>query len=60
MFPEAFGLMAIVQAVITGCALLSDVGIDQSIIRHERGHVPAFVNTAWTLEVMRGFAIRIA
>jgi O-antigen/teichoic acid export membrane protein len=60
LFPEAFGLMAIVQAVIIGCTLLSDVGIDQSIIRHARGHHSSFLNTAWTLKVIRGFAIWIA
>lgn len=54
LFPEAFGLMAIVQAVITGVAMLSDVGIAQSIIKAKRGNEPAFVNTAWTMQVIRG------
>lgn len=54
LFPEAFGLMAIVQAVLVGVALLSDIGIEQSIIHNKRGNEPAFVNTAWTLKVIRG------
>lgn len=54
LFPEAFGMMAIVQAVMAGVALLSDVGIEQSIIQSSRGDVPAFVNTAWTMKVIRG------
>ncbi len=54
LFPEAFGLMAIVQAILIGITLLSDVGIEQSVIRHRDGETPTFVNTAWTLKVIRG------
>jgi O-antigen/teichoic acid export membrane protein len=54
LFPEAFGLMAIVQAVMVGVAMFSDVGIEQSIIHNKRGNEPAFVNTAWTIKVVRG------
>jgi O-antigen/teichoic acid export membrane protein len=57
LFPEAFGLMAIVQAVMTGLKLVSDVGITPSIVRHARGDSPSFLNTAWTLQVMRGLLI---
>jgi O-antigen/teichoic acid export membrane protein len=54
LFPEAFGLMAIVQAVLFGIIMLSDVGIEQSVIRHRDGETPAFLNTAWTLKIIRG------
>jgi O-antigen/teichoic acid export membrane protein len=54
LFPEAFGLMAIVQTVLSGIGMLSDVGIEQSIIQNSRGDIPAFVNTAWTLKLLRG------
>lgn len=57
MFPEAFGLMAIMQAVMIGVTLLSDFGIQQGIIRHSRGHETDFLNTAWTIQVMQGAAI---
>ena len=57
LFPEAFGLMAIVQSVIVGLIMLSDVGIESSIIQNERGHEAVFVNTAWTIQVIQGVFI---
>jgi O-antigen/teichoic acid export membrane protein len=35
--PDLFGLMAIAMMVIVGLALLSDVGLKQSIIQRKRG-----------------------
>ena len=60
LFPEAFGLMAIVQAVMVGLNMMSDVGIEQSIIHNKKGNEPAFVNTAWTVKVVRGVLMWIA
>jgi O-antigen/teichoic acid export membrane protein len=60
LFPEAFGLMAIVQAVMVGVAMFSDVGIEQSIIQNKSGNDHAFLNTAWTMKVMRGVLMWIA
>jgi O-antigen/teichoic acid export membrane protein len=54
LFPEAFGLMAIFQAVSIGVIMLSDVGIGPSIVQNERGNEPAFLNTAWTVQIVRG------
>ena len=59
LFPEAFGLMMIVQSVITGVALLSDVGLAQSIIRNPRGADTAFLNTAWTIQIAKGFLMAL-
>ncbi|HEY1101523.1 MAG TPA: oligosaccharide flippase family protein, partial [Myxococcota bacterium] len=54
LLPEsAFGINAMVFAVTTGLWLISDVGIGASIIRSERED-RAFLNTAWTLSVLRG------
>lgn len=57
LFPEAFGLMAIVQAILIGVTLLSDVGIEQSIIQDKRGAEPSFLNMAWTIQIIRGVLI---
>ena len=57
LFPEAFGLMALV-ALITGAAgLFSDVGIHDSLVRSPRGDDRAFRDTAWTLQILRGFLL---
>ncbi|MDX1366005.1 oligosaccharide flippase family protein [Pseudomonas sp.] len=57
LFPEAFGIMAIVQAVMVGLALLTDAGIEPAIIQSKRGHEPVFLNTAWTMQAMQGVLI---
>ncbi|MEL7034515.1 MAG: oligosaccharide flippase family protein [Cyanobacteria bacterium J06592_8] len=53
LIPELFGLMALVHTFITGVALFSDIGIRPSIIRSSRWNDPVFLNTAWTLQVLR-------
>lgn len=54
LLPEAFGLMAVVYAIITGLGLFCELGLAQSIVVHPRGRDPAFLNTAWTLQILRG------
>lgn len=60
LFPEAFGLMALVQVVTGGIEMFSDLGIRASLVRHERGDDPDFVNTAWTLQIVRGIVLWLA
>lgn len=57
LFPEAFGLVALVSIVFQGLELLSDVGLNQAVIQHRRGEETEFVNTVWTLKVIRGFIL---
>jgi O-antigen/teichoic acid export membrane protein len=57
LFPEAFGLMALVNAFMAGLAMFSDVGISQSVVQNPRGDVPAFLRTAWTFQVVRGLVL---
>ncbi|GET39417.1 oligosaccharide flippase family protein [Microseira wollei] len=57
LLPEAYGLIALVYVFITGLHLFSDVGIGPSIIQNKRGDDPAFLNTAWTIQVVRGFCL---
>ena len=57
LFPEAFGLMVLVQVVLSAAAMFSDVGLRDSIIRDERGSETSFQNTVWTLQIARGFLL---
>lgn len=57
LFPEAFGMMAIVQTVLLGLTMISDSGLEQSIMRSKRGDDPDFLNTAWTVQIVRGFLL---
>lgn len=54
LFPEAFGLMALISLVTVGLMLFSDVGIAPSIAQSKRGDDPDFLNTAWSIQVIRG------
>jgi O-antigen/teichoic acid export membrane protein len=54
LVPEYFGVMALVNIFLQGLHMFSDVGIGTSIIQHKRGEEPTFVNTAWTVQALRG------
>ncbi len=60
LYPEFFGLMALVNIFIMGLNLFSDVGVGLSIIQNKRGDEPDFLNTAWTLKVIRGLGMWLA
>jgi len=55
--PKLFGLMALVYVFISGLHLFSDIGLGVSIVQNKRGDDPAFLNTAWTIQVFRGLAL---
>lgn len=59
LFEEAFGAMAMIQSLIIGLHLFSDIGVGPSIIQSQRGDDQAFLNTAWTMQVIRGVVIGI-
>lgn len=54
LVPEMFGLMALANVFYLGLALFSDFGLRQNIIRSHRGDDPVFLNTVWTMQVIRG------
>ena len=57
LLPEAFGLMAIAMTVHVGLTMLTDIGINASVIRSQNGEDPRFLKTAWTLQILRGLLI---
>lgn len=57
LVPEYYGLMAVVNTLRMGMELFSDVGIPQSIVNNKLGEEPNFRNTAWTIQVIRGFIL---
>jgi O-antigen/teichoic acid export membrane protein len=54
LFPEAFGLMALVAVIMQGLAMFSDVGVSPAIMQSKRGDDQQFLDTAWTIQVVRG------
>jgi len=57
LFPEAFGVMALVSIFMMGLAMFSDLGVGPAIMQSKRGDDPEFLNTAWTIQVIRGFTL---
>jgi O-antigen/teichoic acid export membrane protein len=52
--PEAFGLVAAVNTLYFALVMFSDLGVWQSVVKSERGLQPAFLGTAWTVQLLRG------
>ena len=52
--------MALVTVFIVGLQMVSDVGSGPSLIQNERSHDPKFLNTVWTIQILRGALIFLA
>lgn len=57
--PEMYGLMTMGMVVVLAVVMVSDFGFAQSIIHNKRGDEPEFLNTIWTLQLLRGAALFI-
>jgi O-antigen/teichoic acid export membrane protein len=57
LFPQAFGIAALVQIFNQGLVMLSDVGIEPGVVQSKRGDEELFLNTAWTMQVTRCFGL---
>ena len=60
LFPAAFGMMEVINGLQFGLIMLSDVGIQQAVIQSKRGDDKVFLDTAFTLHVVRGFGLWLA
>jgi O-antigen/teichoic acid export membrane protein len=52
--PELFAVMTIAQVFYLGLGFLSDIGLGPAIVRSNRAHEEIFLNTSWTLQIIRG------
>jgi O-antigen/teichoic acid export membrane protein len=59
LFPAAFGLVSLVTVLSTGLVMLSDLAIQPCVIQSKRGDDPAFLNTAFTIQALRGAALSL-
>jgi len=55
--PEAFGLIAIVATIGMVASLLSDIGIRQAVVHSRHGDEARMLDTAWTMQIVRGVLI---
>ncbi len=52
--PQAFALMLLVNTFVHGLMMFTDIGINAAIIQNPNGDDRHFLNTAWTIQVIRG------
>ena len=57
LFPDAFGTMGMVSVFLMALAMFSDVGIGPAIMRSNRGDDQTFLDTAWTIQIVRGVCL---
>lgn len=57
LVPEMFGLMAVATMVQVAVAMLSDLGIRPAAIQSRMGDRQAYLDTAWTLQIVHGLTI---
>lgn len=60
LFPEAFGMMALISVFLMGLNMFSDVGVTPAIMQSKRGDERDFLDTAWTIQVLRGVGLWMA
>ena len=59
LVPEMFGVMALCMAFIAAFIMFSDTGIRQYINLSKQGLNPRVLDTAWLMQIIRGFLILI-
>lgn len=57
LVPQMFGVMAIATTLMVGLAMFSDLGLTQNIVQSRRGSDPDYLNTVWTIQILRGFLL---
>lgn len=57
LVPEMFGVMTVVSTVFFSIAMFSHIGIQQNIIQNPRGDEKRYLDTAWTLQILRCMVI---
>jgi len=51
--PEAYGVITILISILFVVEMLSDIAVIVSVVRHKDGDDPSYLNTAWTMRLVR-------
>ena len=57
LIPDVFAIITLASILIQGVRMFSDIGIGPVIIQHERGSNIRFLDTAWSIQIFRGFLL---
>ncbi|GGY51237.1 oligosaccharide flippase family protein [Parvularcula lutaonensis] len=58
--PLAFGVVAVAGTFVVAVRMLSDIGIQTSIVRSARGEDERFLRTIWTVQIIRSLFMAMA
>lgn len=60
LVPDVFGLTGIISSIFFIVVMMTDLGFQSYVVRHERGDDARFKDVIWTIHVGRGAAIALA
>lgn len=52
--PDAYGLITVIWTMLVALGLFSDMGIQRTVVQSPNAESGRFLNTAWTLQILRG------
>ncbi|TKX52251.1 lipopolysaccharide biosynthesis protein, partial [Halorubrum sp. SS7] len=55
--PADFGLLGIALLTLTAFKRFSNIGFDQALIQNASGNVDDYLNTYWSIEILRGLLL---
>jgi O-antigen/teichoic acid export membrane protein len=58
--PEILGIMVLAHSVRAGAELIGDIGPEQNVIRSEAGGQSGFLDTIWSMQIVRGLILSVA
>ena len=53
LVPEVFGISGVIASIVFAFGMVSDLGFQAFVVRHPDGDKPRFLDTIWTMAVLR-------
>lgn len=60
LMPEVFGIAGIIASITFTFGMVSDLGFQAFVVRHPDGDKPRFLDTIWTMAVLRSIILTLA
>ena len=55
--PEVYGITGIIMSVFYMINMVTDIGLQAYVVRHQQSDDPEFLSSIWTIHAVRGFAL---
>ena len=55
--PEVYGITGIIMSVFYMINMVTDIGLQAYVVRHQNSDDPDFLSSVWTIHAVRGFAL---